>query len=59
MRPCAPSVQEKWPNDFMAERPNQKWAGDIGDIWTREGWLYLAEFMGQALRRRNRIRACL
>lgn len=21
---------------------NQKWAGDIGDIWTNEGWLYLA-----------------
>ena len=22
--------------------PNQKWAGDISYIWTREGWLYLA-----------------
>jgi len=28
--------------DFHAERPNQKWAGDISYIWTREGWLYLA-----------------
>ncbi len=27
---------------FHAERPNQKWAGDISYIWTREGWLYLA-----------------
>ena len=28
--------------NFTAERPNQKWAGDISYIWTREGWLYLA-----------------
>lgn len=28
--------------NFMAERPNQKWAGDISYIWTREGWVYLA-----------------
>lgn len=27
---------------FYAEKPNQKWAGDISYIWTREGWLYLA-----------------
>ena len=28
--------------DFLAEAPNQKWAGDITYIWTAEGWLYLA-----------------
>lgn len=28
--------------DFAADAPNQKWAGDISYIWTREGWLYLA-----------------
>jgi len=28
--------------DFHTDRPNQKWAGDISYIWTREGWLYLA-----------------
>ncbi|WP_425430996.1 IS3 family transposase [Donghicola tyrosinivorans] len=28
--------------DFGATGPNQKWAGDITYIWTREGWLYLA-----------------
>ena len=28
--------------DFTADVPNQKWAGDISYIWTREGWLYLA-----------------
>lgn len=28
--------------DFAADRPNQKWAGDISYVWTQEGWLYLA-----------------
>ena len=28
--------------DFIAEKPNQKWAGDISYIWTGEGWLHLA-----------------
>lgn len=28
--------------DFSANGPNQKWAGDISYIWTSEGWLYLA-----------------
>lgn len=28
--------------DFAASRPNQKWAGDITYVWTREGWVYLA-----------------
>ena len=28
--------------DFSASAPNQKWAGDITYIWTREGWVYLA-----------------
>jgi transposase InsO family protein len=28
--------------DFSADGPNQKWAGDISNIWTSEGWLYLA-----------------
>ena len=28
--------------DFGASRPNQKLAGDITYIWTREGWVYLA-----------------
>ena len=28
--------------DFSANGPNQKWAGDISYIWTRDGWLYLA-----------------
>jgi transposase InsO family protein len=28
--------------DFSASKPNQKWAGDITYVWTREGWVYLA-----------------
>jgi len=26
--------------DFAASCPNQKWAGDITCVWTREGWVY-------------------
>jgi transposase InsO family protein len=28
--------------DFTASGPDQKWAGDITYVWTREGWVYLA-----------------
>lgn len=31
--------------DFTAERPNQKWCGDISYIRTDEGWMYLAVVM--------------
>lgn len=37
--------------DFSASRPNQKWAGDISYIWTREGWLYLAVILDLYSRR--------
>ena len=37
--------------NFYAERPNQKWAGDISYIWTREGWLYLSVMMDLHSRR--------
>ena len=35
----APNLLDR---NFAADAPNQKWAGDITYIWTREGWLYLA-----------------
>lgn len=35
----APNLLDR---DFHADRPNQKWGGDISYIWTQEGWLYLA-----------------
>ena len=37
--------------DFSADGPNQKWAGDISYIWTNEGWLYLAVILNLYSRR--------
>ena len=37
--PVAENVLQQ---NFHAEQPNQKWAGDITYLWTDEGWLYLA-----------------
>ena len=44
----APNLLER---DFTADRPNQKWAGDISYVWTREGWLYLAVILDLHSRR--------
>lgn len=32
--------------DFSADGPNQKWAGDISYIWTSEGWHYPDQLEG-------------
>lgn len=37
--------------EFLADCPNQKWAGDISYIWTQEGWLYLAVILDLHSRR--------
>jgi len=37
--PVAPNVLDR---EFIARRPNEKWAGDMTYIHTQEGWLYLA-----------------
>ena len=37
--------------NFSADKPNQKWAGDISYVWTREGWLYLAVILDVHSRR--------
>jgi len=37
--------------DFNADAPNQKWAGDITYIWTREGWVSLAVILDLHSRR--------
>ena len=37
--------------DFAATRPNEKWAGDITYVPTRQGWLYLAVLMDLYSRR--------
>jgi transposase InsO family protein len=44
----APNLLER---DFTADQPNQKGAGDISYIWTREGWLYLAVILNLHSRR--------
>ena len=44
----APNLLDR---DFSAAEPNQKWAGDISYIWTREGWLYLAVILDLHSRR--------
>jgi putative transposase len=44
----APNLLER---DFTADQPNQKWAGDISYIWTREGRLYLAVILDLHSRR--------
>ena len=37
--PVAPNLPGQ---DFSAQAPNQKWVCDITDLWTGEGWPYLA-----------------
>ena len=37
--PVAPNLLGQ---NFTVGQPNQKWAGDITYLYTREGWLYLA-----------------
>jgi putative transposase len=44
----APNVLNQ---EFKAERPNEKWVGDITYIDTAEGWLYLASLLDLYSRR--------
>ena len=44
-------VPNQLDRDFKANAPNQKWAGDISYVWTREGWLYLAVILDLHSRR--------
>ena len=36
---------------FTVEAPNRVWAGDLTDVWTLEGWLYLAVLLDLYSRR--------
>jgi len=47
-RPVAPNLLRQ---DFVAERPNEKWLADISYIPTAEGWLYLAVVLDLYARR--------
>jgi len=37
--PVAPNLLNR---NFQVDRPDKVWCSDITDLWTREGWLYLA-----------------
>ena len=46
--PVAPNVLNQ---DFQADKRNQRWASDITQLWTKQGWLYLAVVMDLYSRR--------
>ena len=37
-----PVAANAFNRQFTVAQPNQVWVGDITDVWTTEGWLYLA-----------------
>jgi len=41
-RKLEPLIEACRPRGKTAAAPNEKWGTDLSDIWTREGWLYLA-----------------
>ena len=45
---CAANILRR---EFAATRPNEKWAGDITYVPTRQGWLYVAVLMDLYSRR--------
>jgi len=50
-RPRCKSQRNLLDRNFTPDQPNQKWAGDISYVWTREGWLYLAVILDLHSRR--------
>jgi transposase InsO family protein len=40
--PAHPAAANVLDRNFVADRPNQRWATDISYVWTDEGWCYLA-----------------
>ena len=41
----ATAAPNKLAQNFVANKPNEKWVSDISYIWTAAGWLYLAVVM--------------
>jgi transposase InsO family protein len=46
--PVAPNLLER---DFTADKPNEKWVGDVTYVRTEEGWLYVASILDLYSRR--------
>ena len=40
-----PVAENLLKQDFRADRPNQRWASDITQVWTQQGWRYLSVVM--------------
>ena len=49
--PSHPIAANVLNQDFRADERNQRWASDITQLWTRQGWLYLAVVMDLYSRR--------
>ena len=43
--PSHPIAANVLNQDFQADECNQRWASDITQTWTKQGWLYLAVFI--------------
>ena len=46
-----PVAENLLKQDFKADKPNQRWASDITQVWTQQGWLYLSVVMDLFSRR--------
>jgi len=49
--PSHPIAANVLNQDFQADERNQRWASDITQLWTKQGWLYLAVVMDLYSRR--------
>jgi transposase InsO family protein len=49
--PEHPIAKNLLKQDFRADERNRRWASDITQLWTKQGWLYLAVVMDLYSRR--------
>ena len=52
-----PVAANRLNRQVTVNHPNRVWAGDIGYVWTAEGWLYLAVVRDLYFARRDRLGA--
>ncbi len=46
-----PDIPNRLNRDFIVERPNQVWCGDITYVWAQNRWHYLAAYLNLFARR--------